>query len=61
MKKYFLLLFLSILAFSGCKRNSLKVPVSGIDLEISIIRFEQELFEMNMDNIPESAKELYSR
>ena len=61
MKKYFLILFLSILVFTGCKRNSLKVPVSGIDLEISVIRFEQELFEMNLDNVPESTKELNSK
>ena len=58
MKKLYFILFISILVLNGCKRNSLKVPVSGIDVEISIIRFEQELFEMNLNNITESTKEL---
>ncbi|MEA1896509.1 MAG: hypothetical protein U9N53_02460, partial [Bacteroidota bacterium] len=61
MKKYFLILFLSFLVFTACKRNTLEVPVSGIELEISVIRFEQELFEMNLDSVPESVKELKAR
>lgn len=61
MKKYFVILFLSILVFTGCKRNSLKIPVSEIDLEISVIRFEQELFDMNLDKVPEATKELSSK
>ena len=61
MKKYFLIIILPILVFIGCKSNSLKISVSGIDLEISVIRFEQELFDMNLDNVPESTKELNSK
>ncbi len=61
MKKYFLILLLPILVSTGCKRNFLKINVSGIDLEISVIRFEQELFEMDLDSVPESSKELNSK
>lgn len=61
MKKLFLILFVSVLVLTGCKRNSLKVPLSGIDLELSIIRFEQELFNINLNNIPQSTKDLNSK
>jgi len=61
MKKIYFILFISFLVFTGCKRNSLKVPVSGINVEISIHRFEQELFEMNLNNITKSKKEMETK
>ena len=33
---------------SACKRNPLKVDISGIDDKVEIVRFEQELFNLSL-------------
>jgi hypothetical protein len=34
----------------GCKRNPLKVDISGIETEVEIVRFEQELFSIPLQD-----------
>ena len=43
----FFVLFMSILTIlPSCRRNPLKVNISGIKEEVQIVRFEQELFNL---------------
>lgn len=58
MLKSLLFILIGILVLSGCRNNSLKVPISKIDLDISIQRFEKDLFELNPSNIPDEITKL---
>ena len=40
-----------LLLMNGCKRNNLDVDVSGIEIGIELERFDQALFEMDLDTI----------
>lgn len=45
------LLLMAILVFSfGCKQNRLKIDISGIDENIEIIRFDEQLFELPLQD-----------
>ncbi|MGM0620439.1 MAG: hypothetical protein ACQETJ_05290 [Bacteroidota bacterium] len=48
-KTYFIFL-LSVIFFASCNRNPLKVDISGIDTEVEIVRFDQKLFELPMQD-----------
>lgn len=37
-----------LIIFASCNRNPLKVDISGIETEIEIVRFDQELFNLPM-------------
>ena len=50
MKKIFYYLF-SLTLFTSCNDNELLVDISGEDVEVQIKRFDQALFEQNVDNI----------
>jgi hypothetical protein len=51
-KIFFLALILSV--FFSCKRNPLKVDISGIETEVEIVRFEEDLFSVPLkDTLPE--------
>jgi hypothetical protein len=53
--KYILLIhFLSLLISWGCKPDRPKVPVSNINIEVEIQRFERDLFSMNIDSIEQA-------
>jgi len=43
-------LFAILIFFSSCNRNPLKVDISGIETEIEIVRFDQELFALPMQD-----------
>lgn len=49
MKYWISLLICSLLCFSGCKRNPLKVDVSDSPVEMEIQRFEEDLFNLELD------------
>ncbi|HDR51315.1 MAG TPA: hypothetical protein ENN90_06805 [Mariniphaga anaerophila] len=48
-KIYFFLITL-IIFLASCNRNPLKVDISDIDTEIEIVRFDQELFELPLQD-----------
>ena len=48
-KACFFLLIILIALFS-CNRNPLKVDISGIESEVEIVRFDQELFNLSMQD-----------
>lgn len=47
--KYILLISLVIIILS-CKRNPLKVDISGIETEVEIVRFEKDLFSVPLED-----------
>lgn len=50
-----LLLFLHLIS---CKRNPYRIDISSVDLNIEILRFEEELFSINPDEIMERIPDL---
>ncbi len=56
----FVLPFLLFTVFS-CKNKQFNVPVSDINLNISIHRFENDLFSIQADSIPEALPELQEK
>ena len=55
-----MLILLTLISFS-CKRDSLNVNISKIDLDLKIQRFEKELFEIETDSIKKKIDNLYSK
>ena len=55
------LVFLGSLALLlvGCTRDSLDVDVSGIELSMTLERFDQDLFEMDQDTMDAAIGNLY--
>jgi hypothetical protein len=49
------------LALTGCKRSSLDVNVSGIDLKVEVERFDRDLFEISTDSINQAIGAFYER
>ncbi len=47
------LLFLTVLILTSCKSNKFDVDISDIDIELSIKRFEQDLFAIPVDSLEE--------
>ena len=61
MKNYVLitLLIITLIPLStGCRKNSLKVNVSGIDATVEIKRLEKDLFEISPGNLADSVEYL---
>jgi len=58
MKWLFCLMVFTILAFEGCQRNPLKPDISGIDVNISIKRLDQDLFKITPENQNSRIREL---
>ena len=58
MNRILLLLFIAGLLLNGCTRNRLKVNISRIHLEIEILRFEQDLFNIDLMRISNEIPEL---
>lgn len=52
MKKVQFIFILALLLVFSCRRGSLHVNTSGIDLEITILRLEKDLFESDRENLP---------
>ncbi|WP_139279623.1 gliding motility lipoprotein GldB [Tangfeifania diversioriginum] len=48
-KTYFIIL-LSVIFFASCSRNPLKVDISGIETEVEVVRFDQDLFELPLQD-----------
>jgi gliding motility-associated lipoprotein GldB len=44
------LFFIILIFFSSCNRNPLKVDISGIETEVEVVRFDQELFDLPMQD-----------
>jgi gliding motility-associated lipoprotein GldB len=56
-KTYYFPLIIILIALFSCNRNPLKVDISGIDTEIKIVRFEQQLFSLPLrDTLAEFAE-----
>ena len=51
MKNTVLILIIFSLLYSGCRRDPLRVDISGIDNEVRIIRFDSLLFSLHPDSI----------
>lgn len=49
LRNYLILFSILIFIFS-CKRNPLKVDISGIETEVEIVRFDQELFSIPLQD-----------
>ena len=58
MNRILLLLFIAWLLLNGCTRNRSKVNISRIHLEIEILRFEQDLFNIDLMRISNEIPEL---
>ncbi|UCG27234.1 MAG: hypothetical protein JSV24_09685 [Bacteroidales bacterium] len=54
MKRIALLIICIVALIASCKRDLLKINVSKIDLEIEILRFDQDLFTTNPEDLPEA-------
>jgi gliding motility-associated lipoprotein GldB len=50
MNTLFCSLFIILIFFSSCNRNPLKVDISDIETKIEIVRFDQELFSLPMQD-----------
>ncbi len=50
MNTLFCSLFIILIFFSSCNRNPLKVDISEIETKIEIVRFDQELFSLPMQD-----------
>ena len=54
-----LFLVLSFWLLKACKSDSLDVDVSGIDLQVELERFDQELFGLNQDSLEKAVDAMY--
>ena len=52
---------LLLVTFTGCKNDLLKADISDIDLDLSIHRFDRELFTMNLDTLNNAVSTFYSK
>jgi hypothetical protein len=55
------LLLLVLLGFYSCRKNTYHTDISGMEGELEIMRFEQDLFQLNLDSIPGKIDFLYDR
>jgi hypothetical protein len=55
------LLFLSAIALMlvGCRKNPMEVDISGIDVNITLERFDRDLFEMDQDTMDRAIGTFY--
>lgn len=63
MKTVFRILFLSsfLLILFACNRNRLKVDISDIEKEVEVVRFEQELFEIPLQDTLTELEKLHDK
>ncbi|MGC9471250.1 MAG: hypothetical protein ACP5D1_06880 [Bacteroidales bacterium] len=61
MKKIAAMILIMFVMAAACKRNRLKVDISGIDLELKIDRFERVLFSIPPDSLEEELPGLSTR
>ena len=61
VKKIIFYVLIAAAFLSACKRNPLKVDISGIEEEIEIVRFEQELFKLPLKDTMEELSTLRSQ
>ena len=52
---------LAFLVFTACQQNKFDVDTSHINLEINISRFEQDLFECDLENMETAVQNLKSK
>lgn len=52
MKQLISILVFTVTITLSCKRNPLHVNVSGIDVDLEILRFEKDIFTANLDSLP---------
>jgi gliding motility-associated lipoprotein GldB len=57
-KKTYFLILITIITFFSCSRNPLKVDISEIKEEVTIVRFEKELFALPMQDTLSELKQL---
>ena len=58
----FLVLFIvTAILLPSCRNSPYESDISGVELELEIQRFERDLFEVNLDSIPESVDFFYER
>ncbi len=57
----FLLLLSLLVVIASCKRNPLKVDISGIEAEVDIVRFENDLFSIPMEDTLAELTALHNR
>jgi len=60
LRKIFFLLSLLVLA-AGCGKQQRKLDLNGIHAEVTLERFDRELFELDMDSIEDAIDVLYAR
>ncbi len=58
---YIIMALTSVLFLAGCKHRDKKPNVRDLKVETDIERFERELFEMNVDSIPEAIDYFYEK
>jgi hypothetical protein len=58
LKKTILFVLIAAAFLSACKRNRLKVDISGIEEEVEIVRFEDKLFALPLKDTLEELREL---
>ncbi|HDR88670.1 MAG TPA: hypothetical protein ENN63_03440 [Bacteroidetes bacterium] len=61
MKKIVAMILIVFVLAAACKRNRLKVDISGIELELKIDRFERVLFSIPPDSLEEELPGLSKR
>ena len=53
MKRLIYILVFALIITVSCKRDPLHVNISGIDVDLEVMRFEKDLFNSNLDSLPQ--------
>jgi len=56
---FYIINLLLLVTFAGCKKNSLDVDISDIDLKVEVQRLDREVFTLNFDSIDHSISKFY--
>jgi hypothetical protein len=59
--RFYAVLVLLTVALFSCKRNPLKVDISGIEKEVKVVRFDKELFSLPLNNTLSELTELRNK
>ena len=59
--KYLFYTIIMVVALMGCKRNPLKVDITGIKKDVQVVRFDKELFSVNNNDTLNSLLELHKK
>ncbi len=52
---------LLLVTFNGCKSDTIKADISGIDLEVEVQRFDKAMFTVDLDTIDRAVSLFYDR